>query len=206
MKSSKRRPRRKSSPSWVKVVFTGLLEKLFGPTRGLSLKTVLATLLSYVVIIAVLPTGWKLVIEVVRERNVHSLQDKVSAIELRLNSPLVTTDLPKASGFRELLSFDVTTHEKVCADEWKDGRLSYRTYFTRGQILARDIFIYKGDMLSAKRREYFDDGAKVMIEEFSQTGLLLTKRHFEKHDPGNYRDYMRDFRSPLPPAAYAFYR
>jgi hypothetical protein len=177
-----------------------------GRKEHVSVKGVLAASLVFVMGWAVVPTVLRFLGEMERERNVHVLQDRVSTIERRPIQSLLRLSAHVSGLGREVQYADPTTHEKVMADVWEEGRLTFRNYFDQGKMLSRDSFLYDSSRPSGKKREYFDNGVRVLVEEFSQTGVLLSKHHCRKDDPNDCRDYMRDFRSPLPPSGYVFYR
>jgi hypothetical protein len=183
----------------------GIVERIVGPVKEWSLTNVFSIVIATVMVSTVFPMLIKSFIELKREKDVHTMQNQVLKLEERIKKLRSTIAISEAN-YLEVRYVDRGSNEKVVSDIWENGRLNYRNYFVCGNIVARDIFFYENDKSNGKMREYFDNNAKVMTEKFSATGILLEKHHCLKNDPGNCRNYVRDLRSPLPPAAYAFYR
>jgi hypothetical protein len=204
----KNNARRKSFVAWLKSVLEGVFENLFGKRGSRSVFSILVISCITVAATSAMPLVVNMVTEVYRERQVHAMQDRLSSIERLPTSSLIVKPVSYSPARRELHYLDPTTRQKVVADLWENGHLVCRTYYDRGQLISRDFFLYDQGTQSGKKREYFENGVKVMVEEFSQTGLLLVKHQCKKTDPSNCRDYIRDddYRSPLPPAGYVFYR
>lgn len=190
---------------WMGDIALGVLERIIGPFKGRSLRSVLAIAILTMLITTTIPLVINILREIIRERDVHTMQDQVLKLEARYKK-LQTIIAGSEAYYREVHYVDRESDEKVVSDIWENGRLNYRNYFVHGNIVARDIFLYQNDKSKGKKREYFDNNTRVMIEDFSATGILLNKHHCLKNDPGNCRDYVRELRSPLPPVAYAFYR
>lgn len=190
---------------WLGDVTLGVIERIVGPIEKRSLRSVFAIAILAMLITTAVPMAGKVLFEFKRERDVHLMQDHVLKLEERSKN-LRRAVAKSETNYREVHYIDRKSDEKMVSDIWENGRLNYRTYYIHGNIIARDIFLYQKDKSNGKKREYFDKGAMVMTEDFSATGILLKKHHWLKNDPGNYRDYFREFRSPLPPVAYAFYR
>ena len=192
---------------WLREIALGVFERIVGPVEKRSLRSVFAIAIVAMLITTSFPMVGKALLEFKRERDVHIMQDQVSKLEKLIKDKVLSKTLAKFDiNYREIHYVDYKSDEKIISDIWENGQLNYRNYFQHGILIARDSFSYQNDKNNGKKREYFDNGAKVMIEGFSATGVLLDKRHCLKNDPGNCREYFREFRSPLPPAAYAFYR
>jgi hypothetical protein len=194
---------------WIREILTGVIERLTGGTPGKkkrSLRNVFIITALSLIVPATFPIILKLVMELKREHDVHKMQDAVTQLEKTVEAACTSITVSESKQFRNCDYIEKATGEKIVSDVWEEGQLNYRNFFAHGKIVCRDCFHYKDGKAIGKRREYFDNGVKVMTEEFSQTGVLLSKRHCSKTEPGDCRDYMRDYRSPLPPGSYAFYR
>jgi len=178
-------PRPKHSQSLLRVLLIGILLLVF-PAVGLS--------------------GWQIVKDFLRKKEVHKMQDDVKSMESAL-AKLETIQQNRNSNDKfELVYQDKTSGEKVAVDLWIDGRLAYRKFYRNQRLIARDTFSYEGKQPSGKTREYLQRNVVVLVDEFTQGGELKSKRYYENGQEGNCRKYLREFRSPLPPSAIVFYR
>ncbi len=141
-----------------------------------------------------------------RQHKVHEMQDQIVNLEKKLSElEKVPKNHNSKLGF-EILYRDKITKKQFVVDLWEQGRLKYRNYYDNSQIIARDTFLYEREEPIGKIREYIEKEAIVLVDKFTQAGVLKSKRHCKNGDRESCREYLRDFRSLLPPNVFAIYR
>lgn len=197
MKRNRARPAR-SAGRWL----VDAMVKLWIGTRldGIPLFRVLAL----VILALVCPHIARGCLQILRnwrdERIVHAMQDRVKSMEDSL-STLQGVRADRDGGlYTEIVYRDRVTRQHVVIDRWEAGRLAYRNYFREGHLVARDTFHYEKAMPTGKTREYLVGPRRVLVDEFTQAGVLISKRYCPNGEEGKCQTFVRYFISPLPPS------
>ncbi len=198
------------TPSRIGKIAIEILKRIGIPIpedKQLSLREVFFIVCLALVIPVAATEVWKATRERLREMDVHALQDRIVKSEDLLRASR-SSEMKKLSDIlTEHVYLDPSTGDVVVLDIFEKDRLRFREFYAQGTLLARDTFNYdEQNQGTAKKREYYDNGIPVLFEDFSLTGVLLQKKHCARDEPSNCRNYMRAFRSPLPPTSYAIYR
>jgi len=102
----------------------------------------------------------------------QTTQRHVQAIEQELQR----LHPPVPAMYQGVLTYLDGSKKKLAEDRWNDGRLEWRTLYSDGQAVARDVFRYEDGRLSGKDRFYSDDTKLIfLVDEFASDGVLITK-------------------------------
>jgi TIR domain len=123
-------------------------------------------------------------------------QSRIQVIDEQINAKKVKTCEKKlyGAGLSGVTSYCDYENRVVGKDLWEDsGRLKWRSFFSNGELIARDEFIDSG-----KERSFFDSGGnRFLIDHYTTTGELIKKQWCPNGT--DCRDRFFEARSPLPP-------
>lgn len=143
----------------------------------------------------------------------RQMQESIQKIDERVQADL-NLAVCKSGSPEEFHYLDSATRELLAVDDYSDGLLRARSYYSKGLVAATDSLQYAGGAVIEKVRQYSLNRMLTLEDRFGQDGALQQKVQVVNGDPRNTRMILDRMRSPIPKTAIplgpvqacAFYR